>query len=173
MYPRRPYCCLVALLLGTAFLLAGCDSRAAGPTARATATATTVPTALPTATLHPVHFPVPPNCTPVAPGAFPTGLYADAPDFALNIKFLPNGQHFHPPDTKGKTVDCYLVLQQHLLISDPVGTCSDTDAEYGDYTWSFDGKVLRLHMVQDHCFERQRFLIGGGTGVQWVKQAET
>lgn len=172
MHPRRPYCCLVALLLGTALLLASCDSRAAGPTARATAT--TVPTtALPTATLHPIHFPVPPNCTPVAPGAFPTGLFADYPDFVLDIKFLPNGQHFHPPDTTGKTVDCYLVLQQHLLISDPVGTCSDIDAAYGDYTWSFDGKVLRLHKVQDHCFERQRFLMGGGTGVQWVKQAES
>lgn len=159
MLPMRAS--MAILVLGVALLLlGGCGSGNPGPTAQATAT--TPATA--TATLLPVPFQVPPNCSPVAPGAFPTGVYVDSSDNTNIATILPNGQHIHDVNV----VSCYTVAQQHYLTFD-VAHCNDTAAAYGDYTWTVDGGVLRFVLVQDHCFKRAVDLLGGGK--YWTKQA--
>ena len=159
---------VVAVVLVAGVLVAGCGSSVPGQTGQATTTASTTATTqpTPTATLLPVAFQTPPNCTPVAPGAFPTGVYVHS-DAVPTLDFQPNGQ-LVPGDGD---MFCYGVVQHHLLYFD-VARCYDSPTMYGDYTWTFDGKVLRMTLVQDHCSWRAHDLVGGfaNSNYYWTRQ---
>lgn len=162
MNHQCPSHALAALLLSSMLLLVGCTSHAAS-TAQATAAIQATATLEPSPTLPPVTVPVPPNCPPVAPGFFPTGVYQSSMDSSI-IKFLPNGEHIHDA---GARTDCYIVSQQHILIFGKA-PCYDTATDYGDYTWTFNGKALRFTRVYDDCLLRASSL----PDIDWIKQTD-
>jgi hypothetical protein len=91
-------------LLAVVLLLSGCGASMAGPTAQATATleptAIPRPTATPQPPQQPIQVRLPPNCMPVATGAFPFGTYTasqvDMEHSSMQtITFQANGELHH------------------------------------------------------------------------------
>jgi hypothetical protein len=89
--------------------------------------------------------------------AFPTGIFNKA---SLTWEFKPDGTYItegHTQATAGKYIGTYTVTGDQLAIQDDCAPCKDM---VGAYTWTYDGEVLSIVVVDDKCGDRANMARG-------------
>jgi len=92
-----------------------------------------------------------------APGAFPTGAFAN---FAWSWEFKTDGS-FVSSGPPGSETGTYAVNGDRVVI-----TCQCCGPVDGTYSWAYDGKALKFTAQEDACTNRKQVLDGS----TWMKK---